>query len=132
MLMTAGNIEAAFGTALVSVVSNADWPVFPATRDGQVPDDSCVIVRCENARHLAGGFYQAEMEIMVVSSSLITGEVETAVGIAENVHDWLRQTPAASGPGLTLAGVHVTNSLSTEADRRWMQTIQFTCGLRPT
>jgi hypothetical protein len=131
MLMTAANIEAAFGTALVSVVNNADWPVFPATRDGQVPDDSCVIVRCENARHLAGGFYQADIEVMVVSSSLITGEVETAVGIAQDIHDWLRETPAASAPGITLAGVHVTNSLSVEADRRWMQTIAFTCGLRP-
>jgi hypothetical protein len=129
--MTAGNIEAAFGTALVSVVNNTDWPVFPATRDGQVPDDSCVIVRCENARHLAGGFYQADMEIMVVSSSLITGEVQTALAITADIHAWLRDTPGASGPGFTLAGVHVTNALSVEADRRWMQTIAFTCGLRP-
>lgn len=129
--MTAGNIEAAFGTALVSVVNNADWPVFPATRDGQIPDDSCVIVRCENARHLAGGFYQADMEIMVVSSALIVGEVQAALSITQAIHAWLRGTPGASGVGFTLAGVHVTNSLSVEADRRWMQTIAFTCGLRP-
>jgi hypothetical protein len=129
--MTAGNIEAAFGTALVSVVNNTDWPVFPATRDGQVPDDSCVIVRCENARHLAGGYYQADLEIMVVTSALITGQVDQALVIAEAIRAWLHGTPNVSGSGFTLSGVHVTNSLSAEADRRWMQTIAFTCGLRP-
>jgi hypothetical protein len=129
--MTAANIEAAFGTAIVSVVNNAEWPVFPATRDGQVPDDSCVIVRCENARHIAGGFFQADMEMSVVSSALAPGEVATGNTIAAAILAWLRGTPGASGPGFTLAGVHVTNSLSTEADRRWMQTINFTCGLRP-
>jgi hypothetical protein len=129
--MTAGSIEAAFGTALVSVVNNAEWPVFGATRDAQIPDDSCVIVRCENARHLAGGYFQADIEVMVTSSALITGEVDQARTIAAAIHSWLQGAPSAAGAGFTLSGVHVTNVLSAEADRRWMQTVQFTCGLRP-
>lgn len=129
--MTAGSIEAAFGTALVSVVNNAEWPVFGATRDAQIPDDSCVIVRCENARHLAGGYFQADIEVMVTSSALITGEADQARSIAAAVHAWLQGAPSAAGAGFTLSGVHVTNVLSAEADRRWMQTVQFTCGLRP-
>jgi hypothetical protein len=129
--MTAANIEAAFGTALVSVVNNADWPIFPATRDGDVPDDSCVIVRCDQARHIAGGFYQADVEVMVVSSSLIEGEVATARGIASAIHAYLRGNPAPGGSGFTVAGIHLTAVSSTEADRRWMQSVLFTCGIRP-
>lgn len=129
--MTAASIEAAFGTSLVSVVNNEDWPVFGATRDGDIPDDSCVIVRCDQARHIAGGFYQADVEVMVVSSSLIEGEVATARGIADAVHSYLRDNPSASGPGFTLAGVHLTAISSTDTDRRWMQSVLFTCGLRP-
>jgi hypothetical protein len=129
--MTAANIEAAFGTALVSVVNNADWPIFAATRDGAVPDDSCVIVRCDQARHIAGGFYQGDVEVMVVSSSLVEGEVATARTIATNIHSYLRGNPAPSGSGFTVAGVHLTAVSSTEADRRWMQSVLFTCGLRP-
>jgi len=129
--MTPANFEAAFGSALVAVVDNAQWPVFAATRDGDVPDDSCVIVRCENGRHIAGGYIQAEMEVMVMSSSLIQGEVETAKSIASEIYDWLRGTPGASGPGFSLAGVHVTNLLSSDNDRRWAQSVQFTCGFSP-
>lgn len=130
--MTAANIEAAFGTALVSVVNNADWPVFGATRDGDVPDDSCVIVRCDQARHLTGGYFLADVEVMVVSSSLIEGEVAVARGIANSVHAYLRDNPSPPGSGFTVAGVHVTAVSSTEADRRWMQSVLFTCGISPS
>lgn len=129
--MTAASIEAAFGTALVSTVNNADWPIYPATRDGDVPDDSCVIVRCDQARHIAGGYYQADVEVMVVSSSLVEGEVATARGIAGAIHTYLRGNPAPGGSGFTVAGIHLTAVSSTEADRRWMQSALFTCGIRP-
>jgi hypothetical protein len=129
--MTPGNIEAAFGTALVSVVNNANWPIFPATRDGDVPDDSCVMVRCDQARHVAGGYYQADVDVSVVSSSLIEGEVATARGIATAIHTYLRGNPAPAGSGFTVAGIHVASVSSTEADRRWMQSVQFVCGVAP-
>jgi hypothetical protein len=58
-------------------------------------------------------------------------EVEMAKGIAAEIYDWLRGTPGASGPGFSLAGVHVTNLLSNDNDRRWAQSVQFTCGFAP-
>lgn len=129
--MTAASIEAAFGTALVSTVNNADWPIYPATRDGDVPDDSCVIVRCDQARHIAAGHYLADVEIMTVSSALIEGDIAAGRAIADAVHDYLRGNPSPSGSGFVVAGIHVTSVNSAEADRRWMQSVQCVCGLAP-